>query len=60
MKYYKAKYDIYDLVKGELVTPYERKNVKRFRRFSDKVFDIVEISKHKTIMSFGVRKEYRA
>ena len=63
MKYYRTKGDFHDYftgwttIEGELVTPRERET--RFRYLKDSCFEEVEVSKKKTFISFGMRKEIK-
>ena len=67
MKYYMAKDDFFfsdedgkpiSLIKGELLTQREYEKLTIFNgkeKFTVKVFDKIDISKHKTYKSFGCR-----
>ena len=67
MEYYIVKDDFYyasksikpiSLVKGELLTKREYEKLEIFNgkeKFTAKVFDTIDISKHKTYKSFGCR-----
>ena len=59
MKYYRAKKEMYDfidnftVVKNELLTAKERQQL--VPALSDRVFDVIDTSKHNTFKMFGCR-----
>lgn len=61
MKYYRARRDAYDYFNKNGVVPYEllteRERNTRVRYLKDDVFEVVDVKKTNTYISFGVRFE---